>query len=169
MTSLSPSIARRCHIVAALAAVVLIVIALYFQYVMKLEPCPLCIFQRVAVMALGIWAGLAAVINPIGWGRRVVGAVTALLALAGGMVAGRQVWLQRLPEDQVPACGPGLDYMLDMFPMRKVFDLVFRGSGECAEVHWTFLSMSIAEWMLVVFAGFIAFGIFIAVARSRAS
>ncbi|MBI1195209.1 MAG: disulfide bond formation protein B [Gammaproteobacteria bacterium] len=169
MPILTPSFVRRCHIAAALAAVALIAVALYFQYVMNLEPCPLCIFQRVAVMALGVWAGVAAAINPMGWGRRVVGVVTVLLAIAGGAVAGRQVWLQHLPEDQVPACGPGLDYMLDMFPMRKVLDLVFRGSGECAEVHWTFLGMSIAEWMLVVFSGFLAFGILIAFARVRRS
>ena len=81
MPSLTPSIARRCYMAAALASIVLIAIALYFQYVMKLEPCPLCIFQRVAVMALGLWAGIAAVINPIAWGRRIVGAGFALFAL----------------------------------------------------------------------------------------
>ncbi len=169
MPSLTPSIIRRCYLMGALVSIILIAVALYFQYVMKLEPCPLCIFQRVAVIALGLWMGVAAIVNPVTWGRRIVGIVTALLALAGGAVAGRQVWLQHLPADQVPTCGPGLDYMLDMFPMRKVFDLVFRGSGECAEVHWTFLSMSIAEWMMVVFAGFILFGVFIAITRSRPS
>jgi len=167
MPLLTPSIARRCYLFATLVAIALIAVALYFQYVMKLEPCPLCIFQRVAVIAIGIWMGVAAIVNPAAWGRRVVGIVTALLALAGGVVAGRQVWLQHLPEDQVPSCGPGLDYMLEIFPMRKVLDLVFRGSGECAEVHWTFLSMSIAEWMLVIFTGILLFGIFITVARTR--
>ena len=149
---------RLPFLTAALACVLLIAVALYMQYGMGLEPCPLCIFQRLAIMALAVVFILATFVNPQGWGRRLVGAFVLLFAAAGGAVAGRQVWLQHLPEDQVPACGPGLDYMLEVFPWRKVVDLVLRGSGECAEVHWRLFGLSIAEWMILVFAGLLILG-----------
>ncbi len=141
-----------------MACLLLIGAALYMQYVVGLEPCPLCIFQRVAVIGLAVVLGFAAFVGPRGWGRRLVGFVVMLVAAVGGAVAGRQVWLQHLPEDQVPACGPGLDYMLEVFPWQKVVDLVLRGSGECAEVHWRLFGLSIAEWMVVVFAVFVVLG-----------
>jgi disulfide bond formation protein DsbB len=107
----------------------------YLQYQQGLEPCPLCIFQRVAFFALGVWFLIAALHNPSGWGA----------------IAGRQVWLQGLPPDQVPDCGPGLNYMLDMFPLMEVVSTVLRGSGDCAEVDWVFLGLSIAGWALLLF------------------
>jgi len=151
-------LSRLPFLLAAVACVLLIVTALYMQYGMGLEPCPLCIFQRIAVIALAVLSVVAALANPQGWGRRLVGLLVAITAIGGGAVAGRQVWLQHLPEDQVPSCGPGLDYMLDVFPWRKVVELVLSGSGECAEVHWRLLGLSIAEWMLVVFTAFALFG-----------
>jgi len=149
----------------ALFCFALIGVALYFQYAMGLEPCPLCIFQRVVVIALGLLMGLALMLNPGGLGRKCLGITTAFMGLVGSLIAGRQVWLQHLPEEQVPACGPGLDYMMEMFPVGKVLDLVFRGSGECAEVHWRMLGLSIAEWMLLIFVFFILFGAWLTLVR----
>jgi disulfide bond formation protein DsbB len=140
--------------------------ALYFQYVMKLEPCPLCIFQRLFVIGLGVVLLAAALHNPKTWGRRIYGALTALMAASGAAVAGRHVWLQSLPADQVPACGPGLDYMLQTFPFTKTLQLVLRGSGECAKVDWTFLGLSIPGWTFIFFCGFVILGIFLMLLRN---
>ncbi len=116
--------------------------ALYLQYAVRLQPCPLCIFQRVAMMSAGLIA-LIAVLHD--GGRRVYALLLALAALAGTGVAARHVWLQHLPADQVPDCGPGLNYMLQVFPLHKVLSLVLRGSGECAKIDWTFFGFSLPE------------------------
>lgn len=158
---------RTIFITGFLGCVVLIGVALYMQHVIGLEPCPLCILQRVAVIGIGAVLLVAALHNPVGWGRRVYAGLTSLLALFGLATAGRNVWLQHLPADQVPDCGPGLDYMLEVFPLTRTLEMVFKGSGECAEVQWTFLGFSIPEWMLLVFALYLAAGIYLSLARSR--
>ena len=84
-------------------------------------------------------------------------------------MAGRHVWLQHLPADQVPECGPGLEYMLDAFPLGETLSMVFRGSGECAEVQWTLLGLSIPEWTLIVFLGLTLFGLFLVATRRPAA
>jgi disulfide bond formation protein DsbB len=134
-----------------LFTVVAMLFALWLQYDQHLEPCPLCIFQRVAMMATGALALLAFVHGPGVAGRRVYAGVTALAALVGVGVAGRHVWLQNLPPDQVPSCGPGLDYWLDTFPLFDVIGKVLRGSGECAEIDWVFMGVTLPGWTLVVF------------------
>lgn len=160
---------RHLFFLAALACAGLMAFALFLQQVLHLEPCPLCIFQRVFVMAIGAVALVAALHNPGLLGRRLYTGLMGLLAIGGGAVAGRQVWLQHLPADQVPECGPGLEYMLESFPLNETLRLVLRGSGECAKVEWTFLSFSIAEWMLVVFAGFLIYAIVLAGAKTFAT
>ena len=134
--------------------------AFYTQFQGGLEPCPLCILQRVGFMALLAVAVLAAIHNPSGSrGRRVYGVLALLSAGFGLMVAGRHVWLQHLPADKVPDCGPGLSYMLDSFPLSKTIKMIFTGSGECAKVDWTFVGLSMPEWTLVWFVLF-TFGAF---------
>lgn len=128
--------------------------ALYLQHYQNLEPCPLCIFQRTAVIGIGVTALIAAIHNPAVLGRRIYAGLTVLSATWGLAVAGRHVWLQHLPADEVPACGPGLDYWMDTFPLQEVIQKVFRGSGECAKVDWTFLGVSLPEWTLVMFIGY---------------
>jgi len=130
--------------------------ALYLQYVMDLEPCPLCIFQRVAVIAMGLVFLIAAFHNPGRAGARVYAMLQLLIGGAGAAIAARQVWLQSLPKDQVPACGMGLDYMLETLPFTDMLQKVFEGSGECAEKSWVFLHLSIAGWTLVFFVAMIA-------------
>ena len=88
-------------------------------------------------------------------GRRVYACCTLFFRLAGIGLASRQLWLQSLPEDQVPACGPGLEYMMDVLPWTEVVSVMLRGTGDCAEVQWTFLSLSIPGWSFVAFSGFV--------------
>lgn len=129
----------------------LLAYAYYLQFDRHLEPCPLCIFQRLFYAGTGLVFLAAAIHGPKKWGRVVYGALSSALALGGAAVAARQVWLQHLPPDQIPECGPGLDYMLDAFPLNKTLHMVLHGSGECAKVDWRFLGFSIAEWSLLIF------------------
>jgi len=130
--------------------------ALYLQYVMDLEPCPLCILQRVAVIAMGLVFLIAAFHNPGRTGAGVYALLQLVIGGAGAAIAARQVWLQSLPIDQVPACGMGLNYMLETLPFTDVLQKVLEGSGECAEKGWEFLHLSIAGWTLVFFVAMIA-------------
>jgi disulfide bond formation protein DsbB len=130
--------------------------AYYAQFQMGLEPCPLCILQRVAFIALFFVCLLAAIHAPEGGGaKKAYGALALLAAGTGAGIAGRHVWLQHLPPDQVPDCGPGLDYMLEAFPLSKTLTMLFTGSGECAKVDWTFAGLSMPEWTLVWFGVFV--------------
>jgi disulfide bond formation protein DsbB len=123
--------------------------ALYAEHVLLLIPCPLCVFQRMAVIVLGIVFLLAAIHNPERAGRRAYAGLILLAAAAGAGVAGRHVWLQNLPPDQVPSCGPGFDYIIDSFPLGEALGLIFTGSGECASIDWQFLGMSMPAWVLL--------------------
>jgi len=136
-----------------LFTVVAMLLALWLQHYQHLEPCPLCIFQRVAMMATGAVALLAFLHGPARLGRRIYAGLTALATAAGIAVAGRHVWLQHLPPNEVPSCGPGLDYWLDTFPLFDVVGKVLRGSGECAVIDWVFLGISLPGWTLIVFVG----------------
>jgi disulfide bond formation protein DsbB len=158
---------RALFVLGAIACAGLMATALYMQHVMELEPCPLCVFQRIFVILVGVLMLLAALHNSPGLARRVYGGLIALVGAAGVAVAGRHVWLQNLPPEQVPECGPGLEYMLQAFPLSETLSMVFRGSGECAEVQWTFLGLSIPGWTLVIFVALVLFGGFIALTRPR--
>ena len=94
---------------------------------------------------------LAVIHNPARVGRRIYGALVGLFAAFGAAVAGRHLWLQNLPPEQVPECGPGLNYMLETMPLTDALSKVFLGSGSCAEVHWTFIGLSMPGWTLVWF------------------
>jgi len=125
--------------------------AMYLQYVKHQDPCPLCMVQRVVFIALLVVFAIAAAHGPKRTGERVYAALITLLSLSGMAVAGRHIWIQNLPKDQVPACGPGLDYMLETMPMGDVFQKLMHGSGECAEKGWTFLTLGIPEWSLLCY------------------
>jgi disulfide bond formation protein DsbB len=135
----------------ALACGLLLAYAYYLQYATGLDPCPLCLLQRgffYAVLALCL---IAAVHGPHRQGATVYGAGVFLLAAGGAAIASRQVWLQHLPADKVPACGPDLFFMLENFPLAQTLKRLVSGTGECAKVDWTFLGLSIAEWSLACF------------------
>ena len=125
--------------------------ALYAQYVLGLDACPLCIFQRVALIGLGIVMLAAGLHGPAGKSARVYGSLGLAVAAVGAAIAIRHVYLQNLPPEAVPACGPGLDYILDAFPLFDAVRMVFTGSGECAEINWSFLGLSMPAWVLVWF------------------
>jgi disulfide bond formation protein DsbB len=139
---------RSVNAVGALICAALMAFALYAQHGLGLEPCPLCVFQRLAVIAVGVLFALAWLHGAGSTGSRVYGVLILLAAAGGALVAGRQIWLQSLPPDEVPACGPGLDYIMDAFPIGEALAMVFSGSGECAEVSWSFLGVSMPGWVL---------------------
>ena len=133
--------------------------ALYFQYGMQLEPCPLCIFQRVFVIATGLILMAGALHNPGKVGRRVYGGLAALAAGLGAGFAGRHVWIENLPFDRQPGCGYSLNDMLESFPLLKTLKLVLEGSGGCGQITWSFLGLSMPSWTLVFFIGFALLGL----------
>ncbi len=144
---------RQTYFIVFLGCTGLILAALYMQHAMGMHPCPLCITQRIFVIVVGLLALLAALHNPAAFGRKIYGGLSIIAALIGAGVAGRHVWIQNLPEDQVPACGPGLEYMFETFPLMDALRLLFQGDGNCADVVWQFLGLSIPGWTLVAFVG----------------
>ena len=133
--------------------------ALYAEHGLMLTPCPLCVFQRLAVISIGVIFLLAALQNPDGWGRRIYAALILIAAGAGVGVAGRHVWLQNLPPDKVPSCGPGFDYIIDSFPLADALKLIFSGSGECASIDWRFLGLSMPAWVVIAVISVGVFGL----------
>jgi len=132
-----------------------IIAALIMQHRFEMEPCPLCITQRLFVIGAGAMAFIAFLHNPLLLiFKRVYALAGLLLSLVGGGVSARHVWLQSLPEDQAPACGPGLEYMFDTFPLMEALTLLFKGDGNCADVVWSFLGLSIPGWTFVLFSLF---------------
>lgn len=144
---------RVVSLILFLASVAGMAFALYLQHYQMLEPCPLCIFQRVGLMGMGLVSLMAFIHNPAKrWVRRSYALLSTLFISWSFAVAARHVWLQHLPPEDVPACGPGLDYWLDTFPLRDVVHKVLHGSGECAAIDWTFLGQSLPTWALVFFS-----------------
>jgi disulfide bond formation protein DsbB len=127
----------------------LLAYAYYAQFVMHLEPCPLCIFQRIGVFALGVVFLIAALHDPAVLGRRIYALLLALAAVATIGVAARQLYIISLPPGSVPACGASLDFMLKVFSLSEVLVKVLTGSGECAQVTWEFLGLSMPAWVLI--------------------
>jgi len=145
----------------------LILYALYLQYYEYQDPCPLCLLQRVVYIALMVVFLLGALHGPRRTGAVVYSTLLVLVSLIGAGIAGRHVWLQHLPKDKVPECGPGLGYILDRFPLVNALEKIFRGSGECAEAGWRLMGLSIAEWSLVWFILLGAYAVFVAAAARK--
>jgi len=140
---------RSGNFLGLLACAALIAYALYAQYGMGLEPCPLCILQRVAVIGVGVLFLLAWLHNPGDRGARTYGVLIDLVALAGIAVAARQIWIINQPPGSVAECGASLDYMMDVLPLHEVLGKVLSGSGECAKVDWQFLGLNMPTWVLI--------------------
>lgn len=127
---------------------------LYLEHYQHLEPCPMCVFQRVAMVAAGLAFLAGALHAPRGApGRWIYSGLAALASAGGAGIAGRHVWLQNLPPDQVPACGPTLEYLMGMLPFTEVVRTILRGDGNCAVIDWSFLGLSLPGWALVAFIG----------------
>ena len=135
----------------AITAVLAMLFArIYLEDILGLAPCPLCMTQRIFVVLWGGIALLAALHNPARWGQKVYASLCALAAVGGGAIAVRHVWLQHLPPEEVPACGPSLEYMLETLPFSETLNLVLMGDGNCAETMWTFLGLTIPEQTLIM-------------------
>lgn len=136
-----------------LASVIGMSFALFLEHVQGLDPCPLCVFQRIGLISLGFISLIAFLHNPKTNVFKRIYSFLGLVAISWSAgVAARHVWLQHLPKDQVPSCGPGLDYWVDTLPLKSVFENVLKGSGECAMVDWTFLGQSLPTWSLLFFS-----------------
>jgi disulfide bond formation protein DsbB len=153
----------------ALICALLLAFGYYLQYMEGLEPCPLCLVQRGFFYAVMAVLAVAAVHAPTGLGRAIYGGGAFLLSVGGAAAAARQVWLQHLPPDKVPACGPDLFFMLENFPLSRTLQTLIAGTGECAVVDWTFLGLSIAEWSLACFVVLSGFTLWLAFWRGRQS
>ena len=150
LNRITPGIWNICVVLCCTA---LLGFAMYNQYVDYLDPCPLCIFQRLVFFWMGAFALLAAIHNPGRIGQKIYAWLIVSAAVLGASIAGRHIWLQNLPAGEVPECGPGLNYMLENFPLMEVLETVLRGSGSCAEVIWSFLGMSMPMWTLAWYTG----------------
>lgn len=150
MISIDTRRKRRWLNLAGVAIVIgLMGYALFAEHVLGLEACPLCILQRMAFIGLGLVLLVAGLHSPGGAVARLYGSLGLALAAVGAGIAGRHFYIQHLPADRVPACGPGLDYIMDAFPLLDALELIFTGSGECATVNWSFLGLSMPGWTFI--------------------
>jgi protein dithiol:quinone oxidoreductase len=146
---------RLIYSLASLFAIGVLAFSLYLQFYQGLQPCALCVAQRYLVAVLGLLSFVGVFYRSALW----VGGLMTLTALMGIVTAARKIWLERLPADQVPACGPGLEYMLDYLPFHKTLEVLFMGSGECSEKSWQFLGIELSEWTLLCFVVFLGVSI----------
>jgi len=151
---------RRLFNVAGFAgAASMMAYALYAEHQLLLEPCPLCVFQRYATVALGLVFLVAALHHPGVVGRRVYAALVAVFGAGGVAIAAWHVRIQNLPADEVPGCGPGFDYIMDAFPLTEALPMIFQGSGECATVDWQLLGLSMPAWVAIALAALTVAGV----------
>jgi disulfide bond formation protein DsbB len=148
--------AKHCFLLGFFFCVGLILSAFYFQFIGHLDPCPLCISQRVMVVATGLVMLVAFLHAPGPGGIRNYSIIGGLVALMGASVSARHVWIQHLPADEVPACGPGLSYMFQYFPLSDTLKAMVTGTGDCAKADWTLLGLSMPTWVLFCFLGLAA-------------
>jgi disulfide bond formation protein DsbB len=150
---------RPAMLLGLLLTITMIAIALLFQYIMELEPCPLCSVERAVVITMALIFLIAFLHGPASWGRRIYAFILVLSSSAGIAVSGRHTWLQHLPKEKIPECGPGLNFWIENLPPNEVIQKLFKGSGECAEVSWTLIGLSIPEWSLIIFILFLAYSL----------
>ena len=159
MKVLAPNQFRLLTLMPVLFCAGLLGYAYYVEYVEYIYPCPLCILQRVVFFGIMLWF-LLALIKPVqGIGKTIFGWLNIITGLIGVGIAGRHVWLQSLPPDQVPDCGPGLFMIMSESSFFEGIATVFQGSGSCAEVNWEFLGLSMPAWTLICYVALIIFTI----------
>ncbi|PKO46123.1 MAG: disulfide bond formation protein B [Betaproteobacteria bacterium HGW-Betaproteobacteria-22] len=150
---------RKGYLIGFAACFGLVALALWIQTHYNLEPCPLCISQRIVFMALGILFLVAGVLpRQLKWQA----ALQAMIALGGAGVAIRHWWIQAHKHEMVADCGVGFDYMFENFPLEKALKLVFKGTGDCAAIDWTFLGLTIPQMSLIAFVGFAIYAVYLA-------
>jgi len=155
---------RRMYALVCATCVALLAFGLYLQHVVGLEPCPMCIVQRYTMVLIAVVAAIGAAVT----GRRtqvVLGALLAILAVFGAFVAARQSWLQWYPPE-IATCGRDFYGMIENFPLQRAIPMIFKGSGDCTAIDWTFLGGSIANWSFLWFVAFALLGFWLALARA---
>ncbi len=140
---------RLVNFLGFLACFALIAYALYAQYGLGLDPCPLCIFQRIGIMALGVVFLIAGLHSPRGSGARIYAALLAIAALATIAVAARHLYVQSLPPGAIPSCGAPLSVLWKFTPTFELIRKVLSGSGECSQINWKFLGLAMPAWVLI--------------------
>lgn len=140
----------------------------FLEFFEDLLPCPMCIFQRLCYMAIALVSLIAVIQAPQRTGGITYGVLVIMLSSIGASIAARQTWLQHIPQELVPECGPGLEFMLEMYPLLETVERALLGTGDCAAVSWTFISMSIAEWSLVCFIGLLVVALYQTISNWRA-
>lgn len=150
---------RTAYFVGFVVSFGLVALALWIQTTNSLEPCPLCISQRIVFMALGTLFLLAAIFNPKNIGRLFFALLQVGTALGGAGVAVRHWWLQAHKESMIADCGVGFDYMFENFPLQKALTLVFKGTGDCAAIDWTLFGITLPQLAFIAFVGLAAFAI----------
>ena len=151
---------RQTLLAICVACIALLAYGLYLQHVVGLEPCPMCIVQRYALVLVAVFAGLSAAAARRG--VHITGALLLVVTAAfGAFVAARQSWLQWYPPE-VSSCGRDLYGMIENFPLQRAIPMIFKGSGDCSKVDWTFLGGSIANWSFLCFSGIVLLSIYLA-------
>ena len=136
---------------AFVCGALLLIAVFYFQNYLGLEPCYLCVTQRVFVALTGIIFLAAALHNHSSCGNKIYAGLSLLSSITGAYFSAKQLWLQSLPEENIPSCGPPVEYLFDAFPMSEVLTMLVRGDGNCAKVQWEFLYISMPGWVLISF------------------
>ena len=152
---------RTGYLIGFVTCFAIVALALVIQTQYHLEPCPLCISQRIIFMSLGVLFLIAAFIPPATWLKKTFTALQVLTALGGAGVAIRHWYLQANRESMIADCGVGFDYMFENFPLQKAFKLIFRGTGDCATIDWTFLGLTLPQLGLISFLGMAAYAIWL--------
>jgi disulfide bond formation protein DsbB len=160
--------ARQANLLGFLVCAALLGYAYYAQFVQHLEPCPLCIFQRVGVFAMAVAFLLAAVHDPVTpLGRRTYAGLIGLAALVTVGIAARHIYVQHAPPGSIPACGASLDFMMKIFSLSEVLVKVLTGSGECARVNWRLLGLAMPTWVLLSALALLGLGLWGNLRRQR--
>ncbi len=162
-----PLVPRLGYALGFLVCAGLIGFALYLQYYEYQDPCPLCLLQRIVYMALMAVFLVAAIHGPRRTGAMIYGGLLVITAGIGAAIATRHVWLQHLPPERVPECGPGLEFTLRKFPLFQALEKILAGSGQCAEGAWSFLGLTIAGWSLVWFVLLGGFAVYLTIVAGR--
>lgn len=161
-------IASRWYWLGLLVSACLLGVAyFYFQLALGLAPCPLCMFQRICLIGVIVFCLLGIVFKPKVVLAKLISFGVLTFSVLGLLLAGRQVWLQHLPAEKVPECGPDLAFMLQAFPLMEVVETVLSGSGECAEVQWQFIGFSMPEWMLFIFFVYVVIALRLLLKKQR--
>ena len=160
---------RSGYFLGFIASFGLVAYGLYIQQQYNLEPCPLCIFQRITYMVIGVLFLLAALQNPGNLGRKVYGLLQFLTALTGAGIALRHMWIQANPDKVMAECGAGFDYIFETFPLKRALDLVFKGTGECSAIDWTMFGLTIPQLSLVAFIGLAIYTVYLSTLKRSGS